>query len=325
MNFGNFLVFNYIILLVLIITAFVLIIKHIRLCIKYGRLYKYIYNHLNLIISARYGNFNNKIEDGIDPLTIQISRNTNALLESIIDRDKMIQEYIQKEKESQNIKQDFISCLAHDLKVPIIAQDNTYDLFLEGNFGNLSPVQKDVIKNLKNSNMDLKNLVINFLEAQKFDSEELNLNLEKVNLVDFLKEVIVQNQSIATAKEKEIFFNFNCNEIFGTIDKLSFKRALNNLIYNALNYSKDAKNIDIDLVKNDDGIQLTVRDYGKGIDEEDINNIFKKYYTSSKKFSNASLGLGLYIVNKIISAHKGMLYAKNNPQCGASFTITLPL
>jgi len=78
---------------------------------------------MNLITSARYGNLNNKVEDGIDALTIQLSRNTNALLESISDRDNMIREYIEKEKESQNIKQDFISCLAHDLKVPIIAQD----------------------------------------------------------------------------------------------------------------------------------------------------------------------------------------------------------
>ena len=63
----------------------------------------------------------------------------------------MINEYIEKEKESQNLKQDFISSLAHDLKVPIIAQDNTYDLFLNGNFGEINEIQKNAINYLKNS------------------------------------------------------------------------------------------------------------------------------------------------------------------------------
>jgi hypothetical protein len=113
-----------------------------------------------LMIKFKYGNLNSKCEDGIDALTIQLSRNTNALLESVFDRDMMISEYIEKEKQTQNIKQDFISSLAHDLKVPIIAQDNTYDLFLNGNFGELSDIQRSAIKNLKISNNDLKNLSI---------------------------------------------------------------------------------------------------------------------------------------------------------------------
>ena len=67
------------------------------------------------------------------------------------------------------------------------------------------------------------------------------------------------------------------------------------------------------------------KDEGKGINEEDINNIFKKYYTVSKKYSNIAFGLGLYIVNKIVTAHKGKIIAKNNPDIGASFIINLPL
>ena len=137
-------------ILLIILLALTLIFKYAKLSIKYNRLYKYLYNYVNIITSTRYGNLNTKCEDGIDALTIQLSRNTNALIESIKDRDMMIGEYLAKEKQTQNIKQDFISSLAHDLKVPIIAQDNTYDLFLNGNFGELTDIQKSAIKNLKN-------------------------------------------------------------------------------------------------------------------------------------------------------------------------------
>ena len=125
---------SFIILAIIVILALLLIIKHVRLIVKYNRLFKYLYNYLNVITSARYGNFNSKAEDGVDALTIQLSRNTNDLLESIQDRNMMINENIERVKQSQNIKQDFITSLAHDLKVPIIAQDNTYDLFLNNSF-----------------------------------------------------------------------------------------------------------------------------------------------------------------------------------------------
>lgn len=141
---------NIVVIATVVSLSLFVIVKHVKLLVKTNRLFKYLYNYVNIITSARYGNLNSKCEDGIDALTIQLSRNTNALLESIYDRDVMINEYIEKEKQSQNLKQDFVSSLAHDLKVPIIAQDNTYDLFLNGNFGEISEIQRNAIKNLKN-------------------------------------------------------------------------------------------------------------------------------------------------------------------------------
>ena len=151
----SILISSVIFLSIISIVAMVLILKYTKLSIYHNKLSKYLYNYLNVVTSARYGNLNSKCDDGVDALTIQLSRNTNALLESIYDRDQMINEYIQKEKHAQNIKQDFISSLAHDLKVPIIAQDNTYDLILNGNFGDISIEQANVIKSVAYSFVSL--------------------------------------------------------------------------------------------------------------------------------------------------------------------------
>ena len=227
MNINTISIAGIIFIFVAALLVLFIIIKHIKLTIKTSRLKKYLYNYLNLIISARYGNLNLKCEEGVDSLTIQLSRNTNALLESIKDRDAMINEHIEKEKQSQNLKQDFISSLAHDLKVPIIAQDNTYDLFLNGNFGEISSEQKKVIENLKLSNLDLKNLVLDLLEAHKMETAELNLNKEKTNLYEFINETIEQNKSILTMQNKVINFISDDNNIETDIDRLLFKRVLN--------------------------------------------------------------------------------------------------
>ena len=202
-----FIALNFLLCVLIIITAFVLVVKYARLTLKYNRLFKYLENYLKIITTARYGNLNIACDDGVDALTIQLSKYTNSLIESIKDRDIMINEYIEKEKESQNLKQDFISGLTHDLKVPIIAQDNTCDLFLEGKFGIISDVQKDAIKNLKISNNDLKNLIINLLDVQKLDTKELVLNYEIINLNETIKEVLEQNKSILTIQNKKKFFN----------------------------------------------------------------------------------------------------------------------
>lgn len=303
--------------------ALILIFKYTKLCVNFNRISKYLYNYLNIITSARYGNLHAKVEEGVDALTIMLSKNTNALLESINDRDKVIQEYIEKEKQSQNIKQDFISSLAHDLKVPIIAQDNTYDLFLQGNFGPISPTQRQAIENLKISNNDLKNLVCDLLDIYKLDKKELELNKSDTNLNELIKEVIAQNKSIITIRNKEIFFD-DKEKINALIDSFLIKRVLNNLIANAIFYGKDSKNIFIALKNEDNKIKISITDEGDGIIEQDINNIFKKYYSASKKYSNIGVGLGLYFANKIVLAHQGTIEAKNNPEKGATFTIELP-
>ena len=234
---------SFIILAIIVILALLLIIKHVRLIVKYNRLFKYLYNYLNVITSARYGNFNSKAEDGVDALTIQLSRNTNALLESIQDRNMMINENIEREKQSQNIKKDFITRLAHDLKVPIIAQDNTYDLFLNNSFGELNEKQISAIKNLKISNNDLKNLIIDLLDAQKLDTRDFEINYEDTNINELIQEVINQTQSILTIRNKKIHFEANKENITYPLDKFLIKRVLNNLISNAIFYGKNSENI----------------------------------------------------------------------------------
>ncbi len=309
---------------VVVIVALFIIVKYIKLTLKYNSLIKYLYNYLNIITSLRYGNLNLKCEDGIDAFTIQLSRNTNALIESIKDRDMMIQEYIEKEKQTQSLKQDFISSLAHDLKVPIIAQDNTYDLFLNNAFGELDGIKRKAIENLKISNNDLKNLTLNLLEAHKIDTHKLELNIQNTDLNLLISEIIEQNKSILTIQNKVINYNENKNIIY-PIDIFLFKRALNNLIANAIFHGKNTKNINIFLNKTQTQIELSIQDEGEGI-KGDIESIFKKYYTSAKKYSNINQGLGLYIANKIILAHKGKIEAKNNENNkGACFTIILPL
>ena len=133
-----------------------------------------------------------------------------------------------------------------------------------------------------------------------------------------------QNSSILKIQNKNLTFIQN-ETIELKLDPYLIKRALNNLISNAIYYSKNEKNIQIILSKKKNFVEISVKDEGRGIKENEINEIFKKYYTSQKKYSNIGIGLGLYIVKRIVQAHQGQIKAKNNKDKGACFTIIFPL
>jgi len=306
----------------------ILIVKYLKLSIKYQNLKSCIKKISNLISSARYGYLYSRIEENNgDILADELSRNLNNLLESVVDRDVMINEYIEKEKEVADLKKDFIAALMHDIKVPIIAQDNTFDLLLDEKFGALTDIQKEAVVKLKTSNIDLKYLAEALLETYKIEHKGITVNKEKDVLLDnFIKEDIEQLSGIFEAHGKKINYkNTTGKDFCADIDVFLVKRVVNNLILNALSYSKNSDTIDILLSCSGENFSLTVKDYGKGIEKEELEKIFNKYYSARSNTIKSSTGLGLYLSNRIIKALGGKITVESEKDRGSSFTITLPL
>ena len=309
-----------------------LILKLFKLSVEYQNLKSYIKKITHLVSSARYGNLYSRIEDD-EPigLTSELSKNLNNLLESIIDRDVMINEYIENEKEEINLKEDFIASLTHDLKVPIIAQDNTYELLLSEKFGPLSDIQKEALEKLKISNIDLKYLIEALLETYKVEHKGILIKKEPDVLINkFIKDLIAQLSSIFELHNKNINFKTCLDDNFSAnIDIFLVKRVVNNLILNALSYSANSDKIELILDKKEDTkedcFSISIRDYGIGIEKEEIDKIFNKYYSGKLNLTRSSTGLGLYLSNKIIKALGGKIEVQSKKNEGSVFTVTLPV
>lgn len=302
-----------------------LLYKHAKLVSKHNELTKYLKSLLNTLSSARWGNLQIKARKGPSVLSEEISKNLNSLLESILDRDKMIQEYVEKEKESNNIKEDFIAMLTHDLKVPIIAQDNTLDLLLDNKFGQLTNEQKDAIKNIKISNSDLRHLVESLLDSHKFEKKGFVPKIqEDVSLREFIDDIIAQANSIASLHNKiiRLYDHLEPNYKINT-DIFLLRRVVQNLILNAVSYGINSDYIDITLENNDDEYIIRVRDYGLGISKENLDKIFNKYYSAAELYSKASMGLGLYLSNKIINTLNGSIRVASEENKGAEFSVIM--
>ncbi len=174
--------------------------------------------------------------------------------------------------------------------------------------------------------MDLKYLVEALLETYKAEHQGVSIKKEKnVHINKFIKEVIDQFSNIFKLHNKTIHFKTNLNDDFcADIDIFLIKRVVNNLILNALSYSIKSDRIDINLDADDNSFSISVKDYGIGIEKEEIDKIFNKYYSGKLKLTKSSTGLGLYLSNKIITSLDGKIVVESSKNKGSTFTIILP-
>ena len=227
------------------------------------------------------------------------------------------------QKELETLKEDFVATLTHDLKVPIIAETNMLELFLNESFGKISEKQEIALKNMQSSNRELLDLVQIVLDTYKFRSQTIRLYRENIMLKGFLEEIIMEMRPIAD-KSKNNLILYSPRDIRVFADKIQLKRVIKNLIQNAISYGEPKSPIEIAIGEEPKYIVIKVKDYGKGISQEDIGKIFNKYYSAAKKFRKIGTGLGLYLSFQIAKAHGGNLTVESKIGEFTEFSVKLP-
>ena len=227
------------------------------------------------------------------------------------------------QKELENLKEDFVATLTHDLKVPIIAETNMLELFLNESFGKVTEKQEIALKNMQASNRELLDLVQIVLDTYKFRSQTIRLYRENIMLKGFIEEIITEMRPIADKSKNNLLLN-SPRDIRVLADKMQLKRVMKNLIQNAISYGEAKSPIEISIGEEPKYIVIRVKDYGKGIAPEDIGKIFQKYYSAAKKFRKIGTGLGLYLSFQIAKAHGGDLTVKSEVGKYTEFSVKLP-
>jgi PAS domain S-box-containing protein len=236
-----------------------------------------------------------------------------------IEAEKKQQLYTAKLQELNKYKDEFMAMASHEIKTPLTIIKANLDLLL------LKIPEDDnslfVHKTLKHVNK-LNALINDLLDISKINSGKLELKLADFDMNILMKEVIHNIQQLTSI---QIFFNENNEKLLahGDIDRIEL--VLTNLLTNAIKYSPGSKEIFADAFKCNDNITVRVRDNGIGIPQEDLTNIFSRFYRVSGLSStfNGS-GIGLYISREIINRHGGKIWTESEINKGSSFYFSIP-
>ena len=217
---------------------------------------------------------------------------------------------INQQKELAAIKNDLISNITHEFKTPIATISAAIEAIK--NFNVLEDPEK-TSKYLSMSSIQINKLhqmVEKLLETAMLDSEQLVLKKETVDIVDIAEKVVSKYQILA--HKKELSFSKTLQPCYANIDVFHFENVISNLIDNAVKYGGNQIEMNINSVLNT--IEITVIDDGNGIEKNQKEKIFDKFYRVPKGNTHdvKGFGIGLYYCKKIIEKHEGFIGLKSD-------------
>ncbi|MDD3013443.1 MAG: HAMP domain-containing sensor histidine kinase [Candidatus Gastranaerophilales bacterium] len=292
---------------------------------------------LKLVQAAKQiasGNLNQKVKIKGNDEIAQLSTAFNQMAKDI--------------KKQEQLKDNFVATLTHDLKVPMLAENKTISYMLKEAYGSITEEQKEVLELIKSTNNSSLEMISTLLEVYRFDEGNIQLNKTFFNIVELARNSIEQVYSLAQEKEIKIELKSNNDKIFIKADEREIKRVIHNLISNAI--INNAQNgyicCNIDLEKEEiiynprlnqneyttlqkpviisNSAIVSIEDNGVGIIKEDMPQLFKRF-SLSKGRKPAGTGLGLYYSYQVVKEHNGFIWAESTENKGSTFKFILPV
>ncbi|NDH64940.1 MAG: two-component sensor histidine kinase [Microbacteriaceae bacterium] len=221
-------------------------------------------------------------------------------------------------------RRDFIANISHELKTPIGAISLLSEAIKDAE-GDPVMLEK-FTKSLRKEAKRLAALVNDVIQLSRYQSVEMQSHVEMVDLAAVVEEAVERNSF--KAEQKNIKINFLAPSGITVVgDQEMLIVALKNLIENAVIYSEENDTVGVGLRVNDDVAEIAVTDNGVGLDAEEQNRVFERFYRvdPSRSRETGGTGLGLSIVKHVALSHNGEVRVFSKPGVGSTFTLRLPL
>ncbi len=302
-----------IITMLTIVAGIILFITYFLLLTK--KFISYIKEMIDGINQISQGNFNNRIEINNEDEFALLAVKLNQMADDI-------KEIMENERRSEYAKNELITSVAHDLRTPLTSIIGYLDLVSSKEL--TQETQRKYIDIAYNKSKRLEKLIEDLFTYTKFNFGEVKADYSEVDMVKMINQLV--DEFYPSFSEYNLEYEF-CSKYSSAIIKADgnlLARAFANLISNAIKYGRDGKNIIIELVKEEQGIVITVTNFGDVIPKEDLTRIFQRFYRveTSRSSETGGSGLGLAIAQSIIEMHEGKISAKSDEN-GTVFTVEL--
>lgn len=216
-------------------------------------------------------------------------------------------------------QEQFTSDVAHELRTPIAVIMAQYQCVRGEN-----ATREDLTEALEvihRQSAKIEKIIVQLLNFSRLEQGRMQLGKEEIDLVEIVQSVCEEQQEKA---EEEIKIDMCLSPAYGTGDIELITIVIQNLITNAIKFSPQKRKIEVRTGTRRDGIFVSVKDYGIGIEEEELSRIFHRFYKCDKSRNIEGFGLGLPLAMKIAEKHGGMIEVSSKLGEGSTFTLILP-
>ncbi|MCL5666963.1 MAG: ATP-binding protein [Patescibacteria group bacterium] len=233
----------------------------------------------------------------------------------------------EKLKALDQARAEFISIASHQLRTPPATIKWYLAAILSGDYGPLDPEVKTALQKTEQTNNLLISLIEDILNVSRIERGKMEFLFEPVDLENLAEITYEQLKPIALEKKLDLTFKKPTVKLPQVLaDKEKIRQVMNNLIDNALKYTKQGS-VAAEICRDNDDIKFKVTDTGKGISEQDRKSIFDKYKRGKESIhQSAGLGLGLYVAKVVMDQHHGKIWAESAGEGkGSSFIFSIPM
>lgn len=244
-----------------------------------------------------------------------LSHNLESSLTELRDTNSKLIDDIEREKQQELIRKEFVANVSHELKTPLGIMKGFAEGIKDGIFEDKKEYYLDVIiDEIEKMNV----MIFDMLEISKLESKEYTLSKNVFEIDELLKKVKFRFDPMLNDNKLTATMDLKPYKVFGDSSKI--EQVLMNLFSNAIRYSAENEKIKVSVIENNEKIRVSIINSGSYIAEEDISKIWDRFYRveKSRNKSQGGTGLGLLIVKNILELHESE-YGVRNTKDGVEF------
>jgi len=265
---------------------------------------KYIQDISKGLQAISKGDFEYRVPQKGDDEIGLLAKNINSMADEL-------KKSIYEERRSEKLKNELITNVSHDLRTPLTSVMGYLRLYTEKKYDSAEQAQEYIDIAYKKS-ISLKELIDYLFEYTKLNNFDIKLDMEVFDINRLARQVIQEIMPVALEKNIKFETNLKDQKFFINADAGKMARVVENIISNAIKYSGSGSRIDVVSFKRDCEVILEISNPSDSINDEDLKNIFERFYRIDKSRSGSlgGSGLGLSIAKSIIHLHEGKIWAE---------------
>lgn len=258
-----------------------------------------------------------KIKAGDYNVKVKVNNRSEEIKELLENFNLMVEQL----KSNEYLHKDFSSNISHEFKTPLAIIKGYADLLEEGNL--TEEEQKNYAKYISRESKRLSVLTTNLLRISSLDNDKVYGKTTQFSLDEQIRQTVLSMESKWV--EKDIDIDLDLKEINFTGEEELLNQVWLNLIDNAIKFTEPEGKVTVTARKGAEKVTVIVSDNGAGMDKETLTHIYEQFYRGNTANRAEGNGLGLPLVQRIISLHGGEIKAESMVGFGTSFIITLPI